>query len=66
MGLFDNNGRGFDRVELAGPGGQVQRLSRVQFEALPLDQRVRAILSKQLKFFRGDKEIHIRDALGDR
>ena len=66
MGRFDNNGRGFDRVELAGPNGEVRNLSRGQFEALPLDQRVRAILGKQLKFFRGDKEIHMREALGDR
>jgi hypothetical protein len=66
MGLFDNNGRGFDRVELADGSGGTRRLSRGEFEALPLDQRVRAILSKQLKFFRGDKEIHIREALGDR
>jgi hypothetical protein len=66
MGLFDNDGRGFDRVELAGINGEVRKLSRAQFDALPLDQRVRAILNKQLRFFRGDKEIPMRDALADR
>jgi hypothetical protein len=65
MGLFDNNGRGFDSVELDDGAGK-RRISKREFEALPLDQRVRAILSKQLKFFRGDKEIPMRDALGDR
>ena len=65
MGLFDNNGRGFDSVELEDNGAK-RRISKREFEALPLDQRVRAILSKQLKFFRGDKEIPMRDALGDR
>jgi hypothetical protein len=65
MGFFNNDGRGFDRVELSADG-QVRRLSRSEFEALPLDQRVRAILNKQLKFFRGDKEVPMRDALADR
>jgi hypothetical protein len=66
MGLFSDNGRGFDRVDLIEATGTVRRLSRAEFEALPLDQRVRAILRKQLRFFIGDKEVPMRDALGDR
>lgn len=66
MGLFSSDGEGFDRVELRTPAGVVKQLSRREFEALPLDQRVRAILNKQLRFFRGDKEISMREALGDR
>jgi hypothetical protein len=62
MGLSD--GSGYDRVELSLPTGEVCRLSRYEFEALPLDQRVRAILSKQIKFFRGSKQITMKEALG--
>ena len=53
----------FDTVELPGSGGQIQRLTRAQFEALPLDQRVRAILSKQARFLRGGTEVPARQAL---
>lgn len=65
MGLFGNgDGSGYDRVELAASNGHVRRLSRGEFESLPLDERVRAILGKQLKFFRNGKEVTMRDALG--
>ncbi|HZS35943.1 MAG TPA: hypothetical protein VFF06_03915 [Polyangia bacterium] len=58
--------RGFDRAELvATPGWPPQKLSRAEFEKLPIDLRVRAILSKQLRFFRGDREITMREALGN-
>jgi hypothetical protein len=59
---------GYDRVEIpsGADGGLPRRLSRSQFEALPLDQRVAAILSKRLRFFRNDREISIREALGQR
>jgi hypothetical protein len=57
------NGRGFDRVDVKGADGQWQRLTRLEFERLPLDRRVRAILGKQLRFYRGDKEITMREAL---
>jgi hypothetical protein len=59
------NGRGFDRVDVKSDDGQWQRLSRLEFERLPLDRRVRAILGKQLRFYRGDKEITMREALED-
>lgn len=57
------NGRGFDRVDVKGSDGQWERLTRLEFERLPLDRRVRAILGKQLRFYRGDKEITMREAL---
>jgi hypothetical protein len=63
MRLPDKTAHGFNRVELALPSGEVRRLTREEYEALPLDQRVRAMLSKQLKFFRDDKEIPMREAL---
>jgi hypothetical protein len=62
----NGKGRGFDRVDLKTADGQWQRLTRVEFEKLPLDQRVRAILGKQLRFYRGDEEIAIREALEER
>jgi hypothetical protein len=58
--------RGFDRVELLLPTGEKRPLTRSQFDALPLDERVRAILSKRLRFFRGAEEIPMRDALAQR
>jgi hypothetical protein len=60
------NGRGFDRVDLKSADGQWQRLTRRDFEALPLDRRVRAILGKQLRFYRDEVEITMREALEDR
>jgi hypothetical protein len=66
VSLFGNDDRGFDRVEVGAEPGEVKRLTRREFEALPLDQRVRAILSKQLRFYRGDREIPMREALGER
>jgi hypothetical protein len=45
---------------------QPRRLTRGEFEALPLDQRVRAILSKKLRFYRSGKEVSVREALDDR
>jgi len=58
--------RGYDRVDVRSADGHWERLTRAEFERLPLDRRVRAILGKQLRFFRGDKEIPIREALEDR
>jgi hypothetical protein len=55
---------GFDRVEMPPVGNDLpRRLSRAEFEALPLDQRVRAILSKKLRFYRDGREVTVREAL---
>jgi hypothetical protein len=66
MASRGENGRGFDRVDLKGADGNWERLTHQEFEALPLDRRVRAILGKQLRFYRGDIEITMREALEDR
>jgi hypothetical protein len=66
VALSGGNGRGFDRVDLKSADGQWQRMTRHEFESLPLDRRVRAILGKQLRFYRGDAEITMREALEDR
>jgi hypothetical protein len=58
----------FDHVEVPDTvgGGLPRRLTRSEWEALPLDQRVRAILSKKLRFFRGTQEVSMREALAQR
>jgi hypothetical protein len=61
-----DNERGFDRVELKHADGRLEQLTRPEFEKLPLDRRVRAILGKQLRFFRGEREVPMREALEDR
>jgi hypothetical protein len=61
----DGRGRGFDRVDVRTDDGQWQRLTRLEFERMPLDKRVRAILGKQLRFYRGDREVPMREALED-
>ncbi len=66
MAPFGGIERGFDRVDLKSADGEWQRLTRLEFEKLPLDRRVRAILGKQLRFFRNDQEIPMREALEDR
>ena len=57
---------GYDRVDLPNPNGSglPRRLTRAEFEALPLDQRIRHILSKKLKFYLDGKEVPARQALG--
>lgn len=53
----------FDRVVLTTDDGKVHDLTRGQFERLPLDERVRAVLRKQLKFYCRGAEMPMRDAL---
>lgn len=66
MGLFDKIRTGFDRVELNDKTGKERLLKRSEFDALPLDQRVWAILNKKVRFYRGDQEITTKEALGER
>lgn len=55
---------GYDQVAVtAANGDPARQLTRKQFEALPLDERVRLILGKRLKFYRATKEIPIGEAL---
>jgi hypothetical protein len=54
----------FDRVEILEESGQHRSLDRAQFYALKLDERVRYILGKRLRFYRRDAEVPLKDALG--
>lgn len=53
----------FDRVEVTTEKGEVRTLTRAQFEKMQLDERVRAILRKQIRFFSKGVEIPMRTAL---
>jgi len=66
MGLFDKIREGYDKVELRDEDGRVTHLSPREYEDLPVDQRVRAILKRQIRFFRGKSEITMKEALGGR
>ena len=65
--MAGNNGvarnQGFDQVALTGVTGDVRRLTRTEFESLPLDERVRSVLQKRVKFFRAGEEIPVGEAL---
>jgi hypothetical protein len=53
----------FDEIVLTDAGGVARRLTPAEFRALPLDQRVRAILRKQLRFYLRGREVPARTAL---
>jgi len=54
----------YDRVELKNDNGMTQRLTREAYEKLPMSQRTRAILKNQVRFFKGDREIHADEVFG--
>jgi hypothetical protein len=53
----------FDRVELASDSGPPARMTAAEFKAMPLAQRVRAIMAGRLRFFRGGSEVSMKEAL---
>ncbi len=69
MGLFDrssNGFSGFDEATIVTASGELRRFTKDEFDNLALPDRIRAILNKSVKFFRGGREIPIKEALGDR
>jgi len=57
---------GFDYAELTTTDGTpARRLTEREFHAMPLADRVRAILGGRLRFFRGDRQIAMKEALGE-
>lgn len=61
MGLFDQlraapPARSFDRAELK-EAGTTRTLTPDEFDALPMNVRVTAILGSRIRFFKGDTEI---------
>ena len=53
----------YDRAELEDEKGNKKKVSRTEFLNLPIDQRIRSILTKKVKFFLGEQEISSRDAM---
>jgi hypothetical protein len=55
---------GFDHVEVPSRHGQPgQRLSKRQFEALPLQERVGLLVQGTLRFYRGEREVAASEAM---
>ena len=53
----------YDEVSAPGPGGEPQRMSRQQFENLPLESRVRLLVQGTLRFYRDGQEIPATEAM---
>ena len=68
MGVFSrpNSSGPFDTAKLVLPSGEILQMTREEFDAMPLDQRVRALLSKKLTFYKGGVEVASKDALAGR
>ena len=54
---------GFDRVEIPGDEGEPERLSKREFEALPLQERVGLLVQGTLRFYRGDRLVTASEAM---
>jgi hypothetical protein len=55
--------RGYDRLGIPRTNGQMEFVTRAEFERLPLGERVRLLMGGTLKFFRNGQEITARQAL---
>jgi hypothetical protein len=56
--------RGFDHVEMPARGDEPrQRLTKPEFEALPLQERIGLLVQGTLRFYRGDREIAASEAM---
>ena len=55
---------GFDHVDVPSRGDEPrQRLTRRDFEALPLQERIGLLVQGTLRFYRGDREIAPSEAM---
>jgi hypothetical protein len=54
---------GYDRVNIPQANGTMKTLTRRQFEALPLKERVAYLLDGTAQFFLGNQQIPARDAM---
>jgi hypothetical protein len=53
----------YDEVLAPVPGGEPQRMTRQQFEGLPLQDRVRLLVQGTLRFYRNGQEIPANEAM---
>jgi hypothetical protein len=56
-------GPGYDGVLLVLPGGVERRLTRAEYERLPLQTRIKSLIEGGARFFLGDREVSSREAL---
>ena len=73
MGLFDkiddrssqaaDPKSGYDFVEIPTADGAVQRMTKTQFEAQPLQERIRVLIQGTASFFRDGRLVPSRQAL---
>jgi hypothetical protein len=54
---------GYDRVGVVRDGGELEWLSKSEYQALPLTERVRLLSSGGVRFFRGPLEIGPMEAM---
>ena len=60
--VIDSSGR-FDRVVFKGPDGTLTQISGVEFDRLPLAQRIKVILDGKPKFSLNGKDVSLMDAV---
>ena len=53
----------YEEVSAPGPDGEPQRMSKQQFESLPLENRVRLLVQGTLRFYRAGQEIPPTEAM---
>ena len=56
-------GSGYDRIGLPSDNGEVRYLTRQEFEALPLQERVALLMKGKLQFYRDGQAVSAREAL---
>jgi hypothetical protein len=54
---------GYDRIGVPSETGETRYLTRQQFEALPLQERVSLLMKGKLQFFRDGRAVSAREAL---
>jgi hypothetical protein len=59
-------GKGFDEIRVPTPGGGNRHLTRTDFEALALPERVALLMGGKMQFFRQGQQVSARDALRSR
>ena len=57
---------GFDRIRIPLPAGGIRELTRAEYEALPLPERVALLMGGKMQFLRGGKLVSAREALRGR
>jgi hypothetical protein len=54
---------GYDQIEVLSADGGKRRLTRAQFEELPLTDRVRMLAAGSLRFYRRGEPVAAREAM---